>query len=255
MGRSASRFSAGLLGGASIALFALMGPASAVVQIDIVGVQFRGSTSVVGSAFSTLDFGSPLAANSFITNTPGPNGGWTFSATTGSGEFTGAAPGPITASPYGDANTTTGYLSAEGASQNGGPVTGGVVTLSTTQSLTGINVLWGTVDNGLGRNVVLGSGDTVSGADIETAMIAFCGSCGITDGNWEAYVKLTELNPFTSIQFSDATSNAFEFNVGAIPSRVGGIPEPSTWAMMILGFFGVGFMAYRRKAMPTLRLV
>lgn len=25
------------------------------------------------------------------------------------------------------------------------------------------------------------------------------------------------------------------------------IPEPSTWAMMILGFVGVGFMAYRRR--------
>ena len=25
------------------------------------------------------------------------------------------------------------------------------------------------------------------------------------------------------------------------------VPEPSTWAMMILGFFGVGFLAYRRK--------
>jgi hypothetical protein len=25
------------------------------------------------------------------------------------------------------------------------------------------------------------------------------------------------------------------------------IPEPSTWGMMILGFAGVGFMAYRRK--------
>ena len=25
------------------------------------------------------------------------------------------------------------------------------------------------------------------------------------------------------------------------------VPEPSTWAMMILGFAGVGFMAYRRS--------
>jgi hypothetical protein len=25
------------------------------------------------------------------------------------------------------------------------------------------------------------------------------------------------------------------------------VPEPSTWAMMILGFFGVGFVAYRRR--------
>jgi hypothetical protein len=28
---------------------------------------------------------------------------------------------------------------------------------------------------------------------------------------------------------------------------VSAIPEPSTWAMMLLGFAGVGFMAYRRK--------
>jgi hypothetical protein len=28
---------------------------------------------------------------------------------------------------------------------------------------------------------------------------------------------------------------------------VGAVPEPSTWAMMILGFGGVGFMAYRRR--------
>jgi PEP-CTERM motif len=34
------------------------------------------------------------------------------------------------------------------------------------------------------------------------------------------------------------------------------VPEPSTWAMMILGFFGVGFMAYRRKQSgPSLRVV
>jgi hypothetical protein len=25
------------------------------------------------------------------------------------------------------------------------------------------------------------------------------------------------------------------------------VPEPSTWAMMILGFFGLGFMAYRKR--------
>jgi hypothetical protein len=39
---------------------------------------------------------------------------------------------------------------------------------------------------------------------------------------------------------------------GVISSAV---PEASTWAMMILGFMGVGFMAYRRKgARPQLRL-
>jgi PEP-CTERM motif len=32
-----------------------------------------------------------------------------------------------------------------------------------------------------------------------------------------------------------------------IDGFAGAVPEPSTWAMMILGFVGLGFMAYRRK--------
>jgi hypothetical protein len=32
------------------------------------------------------------------------------------------------------------------------------------------------------------------------------------------------------------------------------VPEPSTWAMMILGFMGVGFLAYRRKNTSAFRL-
>ena len=30
-------------------------------------------------------------------------------------------------------------------------------------------------------------------------------------------------------------------------AMAGAVPEPSTWAMMILGFGGIGFMAYRRR--------
>jgi hypothetical protein len=30
------------------------------------------------------------------------------------------------------------------------------------------------------------------------------------------------------------------------------VPEPSTWAMVILGFAGIGFMTYRRKPKPAL---
>lgn len=32
------------------------------------------------------------------------------------------------------------------------------------------------------------------------------------------------------------------------------VPEPSTWAMVILGFAGVGFMAYRQRPKPDPRL-
>jgi hypothetical protein len=37
-------------------------------------------------------------------------------------------------------------------------------------------------------------------------------------------------------------------NIGATVSDV---PEPSTWAMLLLGFVGVGFMAYRRRSKPA----
>jgi probable HAF family extracellular repeat protein len=37
----------------------------------------------------------------------------------------------------------------------------------------------------------------------------------------------------------------------SITPPVSGVPEPSTWAMMILGFAGIGFMAYRRKSKPA----
>jgi hypothetical protein len=38
------------------------------------------------------------------------------------------------------------------------------------------------------------------------------------------------------------------FAVGLYGEQVAPIPEPSTWAMMMLGFAGIGFMAYRRRS-------
>lgn len=59
----------------------------------------------------------------------------------------------------------------------------------------------------------------------------------------------------TSSLFSGLTTT-IDSGVSGIPGQgaIGGtltiaaaVPEPSTWAMMILGFAGVGFMAYRRR--------
>jgi hypothetical protein len=53
-------------------------------------------------------------------------------------------------------------------------------------------------------------------------------------------------NGGTSYTLATTASNNVnaEFNgVGAVTP----VPEPSTWAMMVLGFFGVGFMAYRKR--------
>jgi hypothetical protein len=38
-------------------------------------------------------------------------------------------------------------------------------------------------------------------------------------------------------------------------SEIAAVPEASTWAMMLIGFMGVGFLAYRRKHQDQLRVV
>jgi PEP-CTERM motif len=45
-------------------------------------------------------------------------------------------------------------------------------------------------------------------------------------------------------------SGFYQDNGGALTVNISAVPEPSTWAMMILGFLGVGFMAYRKKCTP-----
>jgi hypothetical protein len=55
-----------------------------------------------------------------------------------------------------------------------------------------------------------------------------------------------------SLSGTTFTFNSFGTSKPATYTAVFGfaaaVPEPSTWAMMILGFAGVGFMAYRKKS-------
>jgi PEP-CTERM motif len=61
-------------------------------------------------------------------------------------------------------------------------------------------------------------------------------------------VTINSLTP-TSVTFSyaDTAIPAGTYFEAQFVTQVAAVPEPSTWAMMILGFLGVGFMAYRRK--------
>jgi hypothetical protein len=57
------------------------------------------------------------------------------------------------------------------------------------------------------------------------------------------------------VNYSPDGNESIKWNlIGSAADRNGtsGVPEPSTWAMMILGFAGIGFMAYRRKSKPAL---
>jgi len=44
-----------------------------------------------------------------------------------------------------------------------------------------------------------------------------------------------------------------EFSGGVINPQVGAVPEPTTWAMMLLGFAGIGFMALKKSARNKFR--
>ncbi len=57
------------------------------------------------------------------------------------------------------------------------------------------------------------------------------------------------VDPFFDVP--DGYAIEFSRGIGNAP-LVTAVPEPSTWAMMILGFAGVGFMTYRRRKQVSL---
>jgi len=71
----------------------------------------------------------------------------------------------------------------------------------------------------------------------------------ISGGTWQIY-----LAPGGNTDLSTTFVSGY-FNIGdnqltgktPFTPQVAAVPEPATWAMMILGFVGVGFMAYRRR--------
>jgi PEP-CTERM motif len=90
---------------------------------------------------------------------------------------------------------------------------------------------------------VLGSnGGTYSNDDVKTGLDEFMAVA--TGGTSFTSLTITSTDGFSQIK---------HFEISGL-TTVRAIPEPSTWAMMVLGFAGVGFMAYRRKSKGAFRL-
>jgi hypothetical protein len=118
---------------------------------------------------------------------------------------------------------------------------------------------------------------SVSG-DSTTALFRFTGNLSISDATYSGTLThddgatyivngLTIVNsPKETVADTDAFSTPGGFTNAPFtlyyvegngaPSvlNLAAVPEASTWAMMILGFFGLGFMGYRRKNGPAVRL-
>jgi PEP-CTERM motif len=77
----------------------------------------------------------------------------------------------------------------------------------------------------------------------------------VTSGNQVSFDHADFSTPFGNGTVKLVGDIQFSATGGPIDITVAPVPEPSTWAMMILGFAGVGFMAYRRKAKAGLMAV
>lgn len=108
---------------------------------------------------------------------------------------------------------------------------------------TSFGFYWGSIDPSnliqfYSNNVLVGSIDGAN-VDLQTSLLA---NGNQFDYNSNRYVVFNATGGTFDRLVLTSGQNSFEF------TNVSAVPEPSTWAMMILGFMGVGFMAYRRKS-------
>jgi hypothetical protein len=137
----------------------------------------------------------------------------------------------------------TTYMGVQGGSSE-------VATWTTPQ--TSLSIYWGSIDGdvctagssscGNLNSISIQLGTTVlTGADL----IGMGGPPVLGEGQQgnsadNQLVTIRGLDPFTTVTFA-TTGTAFEFTLGSVP-------EPSTWAMMVLGFAGLGYAAFRRNS-------
>jgi hypothetical protein len=139
----------------------------------------------------------------------------------------------VSAAPLGMGTGPDGttYMSVEG---------GGVESATWATPQTSLSIYWGSIDGNSNLNslAITVDGYTLTGADLITLGALGAGNQTLpADNQW---VTIAGLGAFTQVSFS-STSNAFEFSLGS------GVPEPSTWAMMGLGFAGLGLMGWRES--------
>jgi hypothetical protein len=230
-----------LLSTAAVALAIALG--SAAQAVTITGVQ--GSTgladSLAAAGVYTFD-GSGYPMPNIIPSTSNANGNFTIGGTifSGTGIVANNNGGPAQGISAAPAFDSTNYMSVLGGQAES-------ITFASLQKQ--FSLYWGSIDtyntiqffdNGLPVGIF-------TGQTVNLAVNPFGDQSAPASNQFVTFSNLL----FNSVEISSG-SNSFEFdNV----STVAAVPETSTWAMLILGFVGVGFAAYRRKQLPSIRFV
>jgi hypothetical protein len=104
---------------------------------------------------------------------------------------------------------------------------------------TSLTIYWGSIDS-YNTVAVTIDGYTLTGSELASLYGA------VDDGSHtnplsNQWVTISGLGDFKTATFT-SSANSFEFSIGT------GVPEPSTWAMMGLGFAALGYAAFRRNS-------
>jgi hypothetical protein len=198
-----------------------------------------GSVTAADAGMVTISAGSGKNFNAFNNDAPGSNSGTTgtvygiatWSTTAGVGsdpsENTDTSVSSRDLAPAGD---STDFVFAQ---------QGGSVTVGFTTALNSVTIYWGSPDTF--NTLTLSNGDSISGSQM-AAMLHFSADGSDANSQW---ITISDSSSFKSFTAS-SSSPAFEFDMA------GAVPEPSTWAMLILGFTGLGYAAFSRSAKDRL---
>ena len=131
-----------------------------------------------------------------------------------------------------------------------GPTSGLTATLNFLTNVGSLSFLWGSPDDYNSLTITSTTGSyTFSAAGLNFAVLNGSQSFSqyVSFGTSVAGERILSAS-FTNTRAQDAFESA--------NFAVAGVPEASTWAMMFLGFAGVGGMAYRKRKIkkPALRL-
>jgi PEP-CTERM motif len=211
----------------------------AVSALALGSQQAKATTYTASAAFGaattgiTTDNFSSYAAGALVPD-GSSLGGLTYTFNTGAG--------------LGGAITAGFYNSFSGNSLAAKQVSGGLNSADFFYNSEGFTVVFPTAITAFG---VFSNTNLPVGATLVTSSGTAATTFTTYDTSTFGFLGFTSPTPFTSATFTSSIFNIPEIEYGSVTA----VPEPSTWAMMILGFFGVGFMAYRRKpTRPALRL-
>jgi len=214
----------------SVGLLAAM-PAKAALVIATQELVPFGSNQATATYtdFGTTGAPTPVSGGVTLGNTAGGN----ITFTGGGAIETGSSSGKY-AQPAG----STGNFLSTGFN-------GETSTVVTEAQLTGLHnyvgLYWGSIDTYNTLNLY--NGNTLVGTVVGNQVGAPADG-NQASGDANRYVNISSSLLFNRVEFV-SSSPAFELDNVALTAAV---PEASTWAMMLLGFLGLGFLGYRKSS-------